>query len=138
MKRSLACVLGLCVALTPVLANEQSDEPELSDYAQGKLDGKEEAEGRGIWILSGLFLGPVGLVLPWIFTPEVPGGSFVGKSADYVEGYQDGYKVRAKVGNFMYSLTGFAIFTGVVGGVLLTVAAVSAAGEATSSCLDSA
>jgi hypothetical protein len=79
------------------------------DRAAGYLDGELAASGKGVWLLSGLFLGPIGLVLPWIISPKVPGGNLIGKSAEYVASYSQAYKVKARKRNFLYSLGGFGI-----------------------------
>lgn len=138
--RIVAVMACLSLTLTPLIADEVAEEPELTDYQRGRLAGKEDADGNGIWILSGLFLGPVGLVLPWIFTPEVPGGSFVGESPDYVEGYQDGYRADQKADNFMYSLLGFGIIAGAavvtVGVTMMVAAAAEGAANSCSAALD--
>jgi len=111
--KTIAVLLVLCVATIPVVAQENSDEGSVEpgdDYDSGLAAGKQDARGKGIWILSGLFLGPIGLILPWVISPKVPGGNLIGKSAKYIDGYTEGYKNKARARNFMYSLLGFPIW----------------------------
>ncbi len=103
LRTGLSGLLILCLAAAPVFAQQ-------TDYDQGKLQGEVDAKGQAIWILSGLLLGPIGLILPWIINPRVPGGNLIGKSAEYVAGYMDGYRREAKPKNFLYSLIGFAVW----------------------------
>jgi hypothetical protein len=134
----IAVLLSLCLVAVPVLAEE--GEASLTEYDRGYADGEIDGGGHGVWILSGLFLGPIGLILPWIFTPEVPAGALVGKSPQYVEGYQDGYRSSTKKGNFMYSLIGLGIVVvvgiGVMGTGYLIARAAEGAAESCSEAID--
>jgi hypothetical protein len=121
-RRVLAVVLVMGLAAAPAFAQQSESE-------QGKLQGGLDARGQAVWILSGLLLGPIGLILPWVINPRVPGANLIGKSVEYVAGYVEGYRHEARPKNFFYSLAGFAVW-----GVAVTVLAVSAArsAEATS------
>jgi hypothetical protein len=113
------------------------------DYNQGWMDGQFDAKGNGVWILSGLLLGPIGIILPWVINPKVPGSRLIGKSVGYVQGYTAGYRKTAKPKNFYYSLIGFGVWAVavVVGGILAVRAAESAADTCTANlgqaCVDS-
>jgi hypothetical protein len=132
--RGIAVMLLLCVVLAPIAAAAKKAEARSEDYIQGRTDGEKDARGRGIWILSGLFLGPIGLILPWVTTPQVPATSLVGKSADYLEGYQDGYVSKVRPKNFLYSLAGFGITAATAAVVAISVAAVRTAAGAAQGC----
>ena len=144
-RKVLCLILALCLGIAPVVAQEGSDNSESmsEDYNQGWLDGQRDAHGNGVWVLSGLLLGPIGIILPWVINPKVPGGRLIGKSVAYVEGYTAGYRQKAKPKNFYYSLIGFGIWSVavVVGGVLAVRAAESAADSCASNlsqeCADS-
>jgi len=127
-------MLALCLCVAPVVAQESSGGSEnvARDYNQGWLDGQADAEGNGVWILSGLLLGPIGIILPWVINPKVPGARLIGKSASYVEGYTEGYQKKAKPKNFYYSLIGFGVWA--VAAVVGLVFAVRAAEETADSC----
>jgi hypothetical protein len=128
LRTGLSSLLILCLAAAPALAQQ-------TDYDQGKLQGEVDAKGQAIWILSGLLLGPIGLILPWVINPHVPGANLVGKSAEYVAGYMDGYRRAAKPKNFFYSLGGFAVWA--VAATVLTIAAVNTAGNVVDACAPS-
>jgi hypothetical protein len=121
----LAIALVLSLAAAPAFAEQ-------TEYEQGKLQGELDAKGQAVWILSGLLLGPIGLILPWIINPHVPGANLIGKSLEYVTGYMDGYRHEAKPKNFLYSLIGFVVW-----GIAATALAVSlarSADQAATSC----
>jgi hypothetical protein len=125
--RPLAMALILCLAAAPAFAQQ-------TEYEQGKLQGEMDARGQAVWILSGLLLGPIGLILPWIINPRVPGANLIGKSVEYVTGYMDGYRHQAKPKNFLYSLVGFAVWG--VAAVVVTVTLANAANETATACGD--
>ena len=136
LRKGIALILSLCLCAAPLAAEQESDESGsmVEEYNQGWLDGQVDAEGKGIWVLSGLFLGPIGIILPWVINPKVPGTRLIGKSAAYVEGYTDGYRQKAKPKNFLYSMIGFGVWAVVA--VAGTVLAVRAAESATDSCAE--
>jgi len=144
--RKILCVILVpCLSVAPVVAQESSGGSEgmSEDYNQGWLDGQADAEGNGVWVLSGLLLGPIGIILPWVINPKVPGARLIGKSVGYVQGYTAGYRQKAKPKNFYYSLIGFGVWAVVVvvGGVLVVRSAESAADSCSAnlgqSCSDS-
>jgi hypothetical protein len=123
-RQAVAAAIVLCLIAAPLAAQEESESAEAAqaetnqaqadrDRAAGYLDGELAASGKGVWLLSGLFLGPIGLVLPWVVSPKVPGGNLIGKSAEYVESFTQAYKVKARKRNFLYSLGGFGILAAV-------------------------
>jgi hypothetical protein len=95
-------------------SQEELGQPPGEDaYESGYLDGQRDGTGNKNWLISGLFLGPIGVMLPWVFGTKVPGGNLIGRSPEYVEGYTKGYKNQAGAENFLYSMKGCGIFTGV-------------------------
>jgi hypothetical protein len=144
-RKVLCLILALCLCVAPVVAQEGSGGSGTmsEDYNQGWLDGQLDAEGNGVWVLSGLLLGPIGIILPWVINPKVPGTRLIGKSIGYIEGYTAGYRQKAKPKNFYYSLIGFGVWAVavVVGGILAVRAAESAADSCAAnlgqSCADS-
>lgn len=71
--------------------------PQESEYFQGKTDGERDAEATDVgfgWLL----LGCVGGVLwAYILEPDVPSAqTLVGKSSEYVAGYNEGYKAKIR------------------------------------------
>jgi len=124
-RTGLASLLVLCLAATPAFAQQ-------TEYELGKIQGELDARGQAVWILSGLLLGPIGIILPWIINPHVPGANLIGKSAEWVAGYMDGYRHEAKPKNFLYSLIGFAVWG--VAAVALTVSLANSANQAADAC----
>ena len=123
-RKALCLLLALCLCVAPAVAQDSSRESEsmTEDYNQGWLDGQADAEGSGVWILSGLLLGPIGIILPWVINPKVPGARLIGKSVGFVEMFSAGYRQKAKPKNFYYSLIGFGIrAVATVVGVVLAV-----------------
>ena len=117
-QKTVAGVLVLCMAASPLIGQEESEQPPEEDtYESGYIAGKRDAKGDATWICSGLYLGPIGVVLPWVVSPKVPGGNLIGKSAEYVEGYTKAYRKKVKKVNFGFSLIGFGIFAGSVLGL---------------------
>jgi hypothetical protein len=103
-RNALCLLLALYLCVAAAVAQDSSGESEsiTEDYNQGWLDGHADAEGSGVWILSGLLLGPIGIILPWVINPKVPGARLIGKSVGYVEGYTAGYRQKAKPKNFYF------------------------------------
>jgi hypothetical protein len=128
LRGALAIVLILCLGAAPAFAQQ-------TEYELGKLQGEVDARGQAVWILSGLLLGPIGLILPWVINPRVPGASLIGKSAEYVAGYMDGYRHEAKPKNFLYSLVGFAVWTAAA--VALVVGMANVADSSADACGES-
>lgn len=128
LRGTLPVALVLCLAAAPAFAQQD-------DYQLGKLQGEMDARGQAVWILSGLLLGPIGLILPWVINPRVPGASLIGKSAEWVAGYMDGYRHEAKPKNFLYSLVGFAVWGAAA--VALAVGLTNAANSSANACGDS-
>jgi hypothetical protein len=125
LRIGLVSLLVLCLAAAPAFAQQ-------NEYELGKIQGEIDAKGQAIWILSGLLLGPIGLILPWVINPSVPAANLIGKSAEYVAGYMDGYRHEAKPKNFLYSLVGFAVWGAAA--VALAVGFASSANQAADAC----
>ena len=104
-------------------ADENGKDKSSIEYDQGYAAGFDAAKGRGLWFLSGFFLPGIGIILPWFFSPDVPMDDLAGRSSDYVDGYTDGYKKRAKRKNFGWALGGTGASLGVltiVGVIIVT------------------
>lgn len=130
----ILCTLPLFSAGT----GTDTDTEKSYTYDQGKLDGKKDAKGNGIFFLTGL-TGPLAFILPWVIGPKVPTDHLVGKPEEYVDGYMDGYTAQAKLKNFGWAMAGFgtvAVVVGVTIGIVL-VATVEAAGTSCGNSLGS-
>lgn len=106
-KRSVCLVLALLMAAGPVLA-QQSRSSATSDYLQGKLDGERDAKGNPAWFLAGAACGIFGAGAAYFIKPEPPASALVGKSAQYVLGYREGYQNKSSGKNLGYACAGWA------------------------------
>ncbi len=125
--RALALTLAILMFVTPLLA--QQTQNSISDFMQGKIDGERAAKSTGAgfgWFL----LGCVGGVLwAYILEPDVPGAeALMGKSPEYVMGYDEGYKKGAKSARVKMAFYG-CIASGVAYCALYFVVIAAAASE---------
>jgi hypothetical protein len=109
LRIAIMLLIFLCIASTPLFSKENVEQSD--DYKSGYADGMKNAKGKGVWILSGVLLGPIGLILPWVINPKVPGGNLIGKSDEYVDGYMKGYKGKTRLNNFAFSLVGLPVWS---------------------------
>lgn len=100
----VAFVLAFLMVVCPFSSSLAQTTP--SDYVQGKMDGERDARGNPVWFLAGLGCGIFGLIGAFVIAPSPPTHALVGKSSDYVLGYTEGYKSKARSGNAMYAAVG--------------------------------
>jgi hypothetical protein len=96
--RKLLClILTLCLSVAPVVAQDSSGDSESmsEDYNQVWQDGQADVAGNRVCVLSGLLLGLIGIILPWVINPKVPRARLIGNSVGYVQGYP--WSVRRSV-----------------------------------------
>ncbi len=79
------------------------------DYMQGKIDGERDGRGNFAWFFGGLCLGLLGVVLAFVIAPQPSTENLVGRSPEYIMGYTEGYKSRAKQQQGYYALGGMAM-----------------------------
>lgn len=91
-------------------------------YAEGQMSGK--AAGKGAWYFAGCLFGIVGVAIAYVVTPSPSPTAIMGKSTEYVLGYNDGFKKAAAKKNATSACYGLAT-TGVAY-VILVAAATSA------------
>jgi hypothetical protein len=95
----------------------QTQNPTSEDYLQGKMDGERDAKGNGLWFLAGLpglccyGVGGLGVLGSFIWVPEPPVEQLMGKSTNYILGYTEGYKSKAKRKNMKSASLGCGIGT---------------------------
>ena len=102
----VALLLAITFLTTPLLV--LADEG-LNEYAQGKMDGEEDAKGNPLWILAGAGCGICGAGAAYLMKPKPPTSSLVGKSGDYVLGYTEGYQNKGRNKNTMYACGGWLV-----------------------------
>ena len=93
--KAIALALAILMFGTPVLA--QQTQGTTNDYMQGKMDGERAGKSAGAGV-GWFLLGCVGGVLwAYILEPDVPvAPNVMGKSPEYVMGYNEGYKKAAR------------------------------------------
>ena len=101
MKKIVLLILVLAMVLTPLLAQE------FDDYAQGKIAGEADGKGSALWLLAGAGCGVFGFGAALLTAPNPPTQALVGKSSNYVLGYTEGYKKKAKGQNVLYAGIGW-------------------------------
>lgn len=81
-------------------------------YSQGKADGRRDgnAAASPLWGLAGLGCGCFGVGAAFLIAPPVPGEKLIGKSADYVNGYSEGYKSAVVMRQVGYASAGWLIW----------------------------
>ena len=104
-RKVIALVLATLMVATPLLAQGQT-----SDYMQGKLDGERDAKGNPLWFLAGAGCGIFGAGAAFLIKPSPPAHALIGKSTEYVLGYTEGYKNKARNQNTMYACGGWLTF----------------------------
>jgi hypothetical protein len=113
--KAIAMTLAVLMIITPLLAQQQA-----SDYVQGKLDGERDATGSALWILAGVGCGCFGVLGAYVFRPSPPAERLIGKTADYVIGYRDGYKGKSANRNALYAAGGWLAFVVVYYSIVLS------------------
>ena len=93
LNAGIVLVLVFAMVAAPLLAQQATN-----DYLQGKQDGERDAQGNGNWFFAGC-LGLVGVLIAYVVEPSVPTEQLMGKSPEYVRGYEEGYKRKTKSKN---------------------------------------
>lgn len=76
-------------------------------YQEGITDGTAKAKGlSAMYFMSGCCLGAIGIVIPAVSEPEVPGDMVLGKSSEYIQGFREGYKSTKKSNNVKSAVIG--------------------------------
>jgi hypothetical protein len=103
-------------AVAPKLAGSSAQSQQtMSEYLAGKLDGEKDAKGSPFWILGGLSgvlclcIGFVGIGAAYLLAPNPPTTALLGKPTEYVLGYTDGYKSKARLKNTLYATVGCTV-----------------------------
>ena len=104
IRKIIVLFMVILLIATPLLAQQ-----EMSEYFQGKQNGEEDAKGSNIWLLSGCIIGYWAILFAYLIEPDVPTGKLIGKSPEYVQGYTDGYKQKAKKKNVMNAIYGCVV-----------------------------
>ena len=113
---AVALVVGLC-SVVACAEGESRD-----DFAIGHLAGKSDAKGNAFWIVPGCLCGPLAMIVAVFIRPAPPAYQLMGKPAEYVLGYTDSYKKRARWKNVGWSTVG-CVASVVAGGLAAVLGA---------------
>ena len=120
-RRGIAVVLA--VALCSAVACAEGEARD--DFAIGHLAGKSDAKGNALWIIPGCLCLGVAPIVAVFIRPAPPAYNLVGKPAEYVLGYTDAYKKKARWRNVGWASIGCAASVVASGLVLIISAAAS-------------
>ena len=98
-------ILMFATPFTSLLAQQAT----MSDYVQGKIDGERDAKGNPLWILAGAGCGIFGAGAAYLIKPSPPAHALIGKSTEYVLGYTEGYKNKARSENTKWACSGWLL-----------------------------
>jgi hypothetical protein len=83
--------------------------PSKSDYFSGKIDGELAGRSSSVsagWFFLGCCGGTLGVVIPYVLEPDVSAEGILGKSNEYIVGFNDGYRSEVKKIRGKKALTG--------------------------------
>jgi hypothetical protein len=94
------------IPVLPDLAMAQSSSGTSENAClEAQMSAKASTSG-GMWFIVGCFGGVIGLLVAYIYEPNPPATSLLGKSADYVARYTDCFKQQAKSVQTKNAITG--------------------------------
>jgi hypothetical protein len=106
VQKPVSLTLILLLLFVPLLAQQGES---ANDFLQGKADGEMDARGNPLWILGGVLCGIFGVAGAYFIKPSPPTEALIGKSAEYVMGYTEGYQNKGRNKNAGYACGGWAI-----------------------------
>jgi hypothetical protein len=83
-------------------------------YSQGKIDGERSAKGNIMWVPGGAVFTFLAIGYAYLSKPSPPTHALVGKSAEYVLGFTDGYQNKSRTLNTRYACLGCAASYGCI------------------------
>jgi len=121
MKKPLSLLLAFSLAAIPCLAQVQVNVPQVvtssSDYAEGRMAGESAATGSFLWFFAGFCCGCLGVGACYLFDkPTPPSSAFIGRSGDFVTGFNDGYRGKKKNRDAMMAWIGCGV--SVIAGII--------------------
>ncbi len=87
-----------------------------NEQHQARMIAEQEAEvdvTKILWLLVGCFLGPVGLLIAYIYQSTPPAARLLEKSQEYILFYTEAYTAKARSIQLLYAAVGFAISIGI-------------------------
>jgi hypothetical protein len=114
IKKPLCLLLAFSLAAIPCLAQVQVNVPQVvtssSDYAEGRMAGESAATGSFLWFFAGFCCGCLGVGACYLFDkPTPPSSAFIGRSGDFVTGFNDGYRAKKKNRDAMMAWIGCGV-----------------------------
>lgn len=87
-----------------IYANKEQTQQSIQGNIQGALD----AQGSAAWAVAGLALGGIGPIAAAVW--PVSSDDLVGKPVEYVQSYQQSYRVKKRNENIKYAAYGWALW----------------------------
>jgi len=75
-------------------------------FTEGLMQGQMMAKGNATWVVGGFCCGIFGVGGAYLLPPSPPVQMLIGKSAEYVMGFTEGYKNESKKKNATYASLG--------------------------------
>jgi len=88
----IAVVMSFMVFAMPILA-------QVDEFTAGRMAGEQAARSAvngSLWLAIGCLGNALGLIVSYVYQPNLPATQLLGKSPEYVAAYTDAYKVSAK------------------------------------------
>jgi hypothetical protein len=83
-------------------------------FAQGKIDGERLAKGNVMWVPGGFIFNFFAIGYAYFYKASPPTYALIGKSAEYVLGFTEGYQNRIRTLNTRYACLGCASLGGCI------------------------
>lgn len=88
----VAIVTSFMIFTMPILA-------QVDEFTAGRMAGEQAARAAvngSMWLAIGCLGNVLGLIVSYVYQPNLPATQLLGKSPEYVAAYTDAYKISAK------------------------------------------
>ena len=105
--KSMVVLIAMSIIATPIPAYSQETNTNGGTFTEGLMEGQMMANGNATWVVGGFCCGIFGVGGAYLLPPSPPVHMLIGKSAEYVMGFTEGYKNESKKKNAQYAGIGF-------------------------------
>ena len=105
--KSMAILIAMSIIATAIPAYSQETNTNGGTFTEGLMEGQMMAQGNTAWVVGGFCCGIFGVAGAYLIAPSPPVQMLVGKSAEYVMGFTEGYKNESRKKNAQYAGIGF-------------------------------
>ena len=103
--KSMAILIATSIIATA--AYSQGTNTNGGTFTEGLMQGQMMAQGNTAWLVGGFCCGIFGVAGAYLIEPSPPAQMLIGKSAEYVMGFTEGYKNESRKKNAKYAGIGF-------------------------------